>query len=140
MAYAWFAAELKFFMMSSIYQINKGVNKPIEFRGLHGQYIAYLAAGLVLLLISFALLYILGAPVMLVMPLILGLGGGLFFAVNALSKRFGVHGLSKFMAKRGLPGYVKFSSRRVFTRLSQGGRFGRDQWLGGLGRKGARND
>ena len=103
--------------MSSIYQINKGINKPIEFRGLYGQYIAYLAAGLVILLVSFALLYIAGVPIAIVLPLILGLGTGLFFAVTRLSKRFGVHGLSKFMAKRGLPDYLKFSSRRVFTRL-----------------------
>jgi hypothetical protein len=105
--------------MSSIYQINKGINKPIEFRGLYGQYIAYLAGGLVLLLISFALLYILGVPIIIVLPLILGLGAGLFFAVTRLSKRFGVHGLGKYMAKRGLPEYIKFSSRRVFTGLKQ---------------------
>ena len=125
-------------MMSSIYQINKGINKPIEFNGLHGQYIAYLASGLVLLLICFALLYILGAPLILVMPLILGLGGGLFVAVNSLSKRFGVHGLSKHMAKRGLPSYVKFSSRRVFTGLKQGGEPGPRSI--GLGRKGTGYD
>ena len=127
--------------MSSIYQINKGINKPIEFNGLHGQYIAYLAAGLVLLLISFALLYILGAPLILVMPLILGLGGGLFFVVTGLSKRFGVHGLSKFMSKRGLPVYVKFSSRRVFTGLKQMGEE-RERVRGRLGssRKGAGYD
>lgn len=118
--------------MSSIYQINKGVNKPIEFRGLHGQYIAYLAAGLVLLLVGFALLYILGVPLVLVMPLVLGLGGGLFFVLTALSRRFGVHGLSKYMAKRGLPAYVKFSSRRVFTGLKLGGHFNQDSgWKGG---------
>ena len=29
--------------MSSVYTINKGVNKPIEFKGLKAQYIAYLA-------------------------------------------------------------------------------------------------
>jgi len=106
--------------MSSIFQINKGINKPIEFRGLYGQYIAYLAAGLVVLLISFALLYILGVALVIVLPLILGLGGGLFFAVTRLSKHFGVHGLSKFMAKRGLPTYLKFRSRRVFTGLKSG--------------------
>jgi hypothetical protein len=106
--------------MSSIYQINKGINKPIEFRGLYGQYIAYLAVGLLLLLISFTVLYILGVPLLVVMPLILGLGGGLFFTVTRLSKRFGVHGLGKYFAKRGLPGYLKFRSRRVFTGLKSG--------------------
>lgn len=103
--------------MGSIYQINKGVSRPIEFRGLYGQYIGYLAGGLVLLLLSFALLYILGVPLVVVLPVILGLGTGLFFAVTRLSKRFGVHGLEKFMAKRGLPDYIRFSSRKVFTGL-----------------------
>jgi hypothetical protein len=38
--------------MASVYQINKGVGKPIVFRGLKAQYIAYLAVGLVVLLVS----------------------------------------------------------------------------------------
>lgn len=103
--------------MSSIYQINKGINKPIEFRGLYGQYIAYLALGLVLLLLSFTLMYILGVPLVVVVPVIVLLGAALFLVVSRLSKRFGVHGLSKYFAKRGLPLYLKFSSRRVFTGL-----------------------
>ncbi|TCC98861.1 DUF4133 domain-containing protein [Pedobacter hiemivivus] len=103
--------------MSSIYQINKGINKPIEFRGLYGQYIAYLAVGLVLLLLSFTLMYILGVPLVVVVPVIVLLGAALFLVVSRLSKRFGVHGLSKYFAKRGLPAYLKFSSRRVFTGL-----------------------
>ncbi|MEQ7802253.1 DUF4133 domain-containing protein [Pedobacter sp. ASV1-7] len=104
-------------MMSSIYQINKGINKPIEFRGLYGQYIAYLAVGLVLLLLSFTLMYILGVPLVVVVPVVVFLGTALFLVVTRLSKRFGVHGLSKYFAKRGLPVYLKFSSRRVFTGL-----------------------
>ncbi len=103
--------------MSSIYHINKGVSKPIEFRGLKAQYIAYLAIGLVLLLISFAILYILGASLLVVLPLILGTGTGLFVGVTRLSHRFGEHGLQKFIAKRGLPDYLKFRSRRLFTQL-----------------------
>ena len=47
-------------MASSIYGINKGINKPIEFRGLKAQYIWYLAGGLVGLLVLFAILYISG--------------------------------------------------------------------------------
>lgn len=103
--------------MGVVYHINKGVGKPIEFHGLQGQYIAYLAVGLVVLLLLFTGLYLLGTSLVVLLPLILGLGGGLFFGVFALSKRFGVHGLGKFMAKRGLPVYLKFSSRRVFLAL-----------------------
>lgn len=105
--------------MASIYAINKGVSKPIEFRGLKAQYIAYLAIGLVLLLISFAVLYISGVNLYVVLPLILILGTGLFLTVTRLSHRFGEHGLQKFLAKRGLPVYLKFRSRRLFINLKQ---------------------
>ena len=47
-------------MSNSVYQINKGINKPIEFKGLKAQYIWYLGGGLVALLIVFAIIYICG--------------------------------------------------------------------------------
>lgn len=105
--------------MSSVYQINKGINKPIEFKGLRAQYIAYLAVGLVLLLISFAILYIFGVSLFIILPLILGLGSGLFFTVFRLSHRFGQYGLLKYFAKRGLPKYLKFNSRKIFIHLKK---------------------
>jgi len=103
--------------MASVYQINKGVNKPIVFRGLKAQYIAYLAVGLVLLLVSFAVLYISGVSLFIVLPLILLLGTALFLITFRLSNRFGQHGLMKYLAKRGLPKCLKFRSRRLFTQL-----------------------
>lgn len=107
--------------MASIYKINKGVTRPIEFKGLKAQYIAYLAVGLVLLLISFAILYISGLSLMVVLPLIITLGTALFFSVFRLSHRFGEHGLMKFWAKRSLPNHLKFRSRRLFTSLKNKG-------------------
>lgn len=103
--------------MASVYQINKGVNKPIVFKGLKAQYIAYLAVGLVLLLISFAVLYISGVSLFIVLPLIFSLGAVLFISTFKLSHRFGEYGLMKFLAKRGLPKSLKFRSRRIFTAL-----------------------
>ncbi len=103
--------------MASIYHINKGVSKPIEFRGLKGQYIAWLAIGLVLLLIAFAVLYLLGAGLAVILSVILGLGSLLFFIVFRLSHRFGEHGLMKFIAKRGLPKALIFRNRKLFTGL-----------------------
>jgi len=103
--------------MASVYHINKGVNKPIVFRGLKAQYIAYLALGLVLLLICFAVLYISGLSLFIVLPLILVLGTGLFIITFRLSRRFGEHGLMKYLSKKGLPKNLKFRSRRLFTSL-----------------------
>jgi len=103
--------------MSSIYHINKGINKPIEFKGLRAQYIAYLAVGLVLLLIGFAVLYICGVNLWVIMPLIIGLGTALFFIVFRLSHTYGEHGLMKYFAKKQLPQSLKFRSRRLFIHL-----------------------
>lgn len=103
--------------MGAVYQINKGVSKPIVFKGLKAQYIAYLAIGLVLLLLSFAILYISGLSILIVLPLILILGTTLFMVTFRLSHRFGEHGLMKYLAKKGLPIYIRFSSRRLFTSL-----------------------
>lgn len=103
--------------MSLIYQINKGIGKPIIFKGLQGQYIAWLAIGLVALLIGFTTCYISGLTLFILLPLVLALGLGLFITVSHLSKKYGVHGLGKFIAKRGLPKYVKFKSRKVFRDL-----------------------
>ncbi|MDQ8051921.1 MAG: DUF4133 domain-containing protein [Pedobacter sp.] len=113
--------------MGSVYQINKGVSRPIEFKGLKGQYIAILAGGLVFLLALFAVLYISGVPLYFVLVLVLGLGLGLFYSVFRLCKRFGVHGLSKYLAKRGIPSHIRFCSRKEFTGLKvlKGGLYGR---------------
>ncbi|MGM9475256.1 DUF4133 domain-containing protein [Pedobacter sp. GSP4] len=103
--------------MSLVYHINKGINKPIVFKGFQGQYIAWLAGGLVLLMLCFTVLYVSGLSIFVLLPMVFFCGGGLFMGVSYLSRRFGQHGLGKFMAKRGLPVYLRFSSRRVFTAL-----------------------
>lgn len=106
--------------MSSIYQINKGINKPIVFKGLQGQYIGWLASGLVCLLILFAVLYISGLPMLAVLPLIIFLCCGLLLGTSHLSRRFGTNGLEKYMARRSLPACLKVKSRRIFTGLTKG--------------------
>lgn len=101
----------------AIYQINKGINKPVEFKGLKAQYIAYLAVGLILLLIIFAVMYILGVGVIPCVIIISLLGSGLFFEVFRLSHKYGEHGLMKKSAKRYIPVHLKFSSRQIFLQL-----------------------
>ena len=105
--------------MSSIYQINKGINKSIEFRGLRAQYIGYLAAGLVALLILFAVLYIAGVNTYVCLVVIFGAASGLIFYTFRLSHKYGKYGLMKKRAKRQLPDYLKFRSRKLFIHLKQ---------------------
>ncbi|HZK64381.1 MAG TPA: DUF4133 domain-containing protein [Puia sp.] len=105
-------------MANSIYQINKGINKAIEFRGLKAQYIGYLAAGLVSLMILFAVLYIAGVPTLICLPLILTLGTFLFMTVYRYSHKYGQYGLLKKAAKRSLPSCIRFRSLKTFTQLN----------------------
>lgn len=94
-------------MAQSRYDINKGINKPIEFKGLKAQYIAYLAVGLVALLLVFAILYLIGFPVYLVLAIVGTCGFILFNYVYRYSKKYGTHGLMKEAAYRSLPESIK---------------------------------
>lgn len=104
--------------MSSVYQINKGVGRAIEFRGLKAQYIGFLAGGLVGLLLLFAILYICGLPVYLCIGLIGGLGTALFMTVIRMSRKYGAYGLLKKNAKRNIPTALVSRSRKLFTQLN----------------------
>lgn len=100
--------------MSSVYHINKGINKPIEFKGLKAQYIWWLGGGLVALLILFAVLYICGVNVFFCLFLILSIGLALFLYVYKLSRTYGQYGLMKKMAKKAVPKVIKnYSSERL---------------------------
>lgn len=105
--------------MNSVYKINKGINKPIEFKGLKAQYIGYLGAGIIVLLILFAILYILGVNVFVCLFLIAVLGTLLFMGVYQLSDTYGQHGLVKKMARNSIPDYVIGSTRRTFIQLKK---------------------
>lgn len=94
-------------MGNSVYQINKGINKPIEFKGLKAQYIWYLGGGLVALLILFAIFYICGVHVFICLTLIGSLGTALFMYVYKLSRRYGEYGLMKKLANKAVPKVIK---------------------------------
>jgi|SRR5688572_8606061 len=101
-------------MSNSVYKINKGINKPIEFRGLKAQYIWWLGGGLVILLFLFAILYLIGVNTFFCLGFILILGTALFMQVYTLSNKYGEHGMMKKVAKRAVPGTIKSYSRKVF--------------------------
>jgi hypothetical protein len=104
-------------MAASVYNINKGINRPIEFKGLKAQYIAYLAIGLIGLLILFAVLYIIGVNMFLCLALTAALGTALFMFVYRMSDKYGQYGLLKKMASRSIPSFIKCTSRKPFIQL-----------------------
>lgn len=100
------------------YNINKGISRPIEFHGLKAQYIYYLAVGLALLLVSFAILYITGVPVYVCVAITVLAGSALFWFVFRYSHRYGEHGMMKAMARRQVPEAIICKSLRPFRELS----------------------
>ncbi|MEO6963810.1 MAG: DUF4133 domain-containing protein [Puia sp.] len=103
-------------MANSVYKINKGINTPIEFKGLKAQYIWYLGGGILVLMILFALFYIVGMNSYLCVGIILTLGAVLFVQVYRVSNRYGQHGLMKKIARRNIPTVVKSRSRKIFMK------------------------
>jgi len=104
-------------MSTSVYKINKGINKPIEFKGLKAQYIAYLATGLIALLVLFAALYIIGVNMFICLGLIGILGVVLFMTVYRMSDKYGQYGLLKSLAKRSIPDSIVGTTRKIFIEL-----------------------
>lgn len=104
-------------MNTSVYTINKGINKPIEFKGLKAQYIWWLGGGLLILLIVFAIIYICGVNSFVCLGIIVIAATGWFMQVYKLSRKYGEHGMMKSIARRSIPEVVKVYSRKVFCNL-----------------------
>lgn len=95
--------------MSSVYNINRGINRPVEFKGLTAQYIWWLGGGLLALLFLFALMYIAGVAMVACVVTVVGSGCLLFRVVYTSSRKYGQHGLMKKMAAKSIPKSVKGS-------------------------------
>ena len=101
-------------MKTEVYNINKGVNRAIEFRGLQAQYIGWLAGGVVGLLVLFAALYISGVNPFVCLGVV-GVGGTVLFRqVYRMSRLYGRYGWMKRAAARKLPRRVCVRSRKLF--------------------------
>ena len=103
-------------MANSIYEINKGINRPIEFKGLKAQYIWYLGGGMVLVFLFYMILYTAKVNTFVTLALTGLLGAGLFATVYHLSSTYGEHGLTKALAKGRVPKIIKAKSRLPFVK------------------------
>jgi len=103
--------------MATVYDINKGINKSLEFKGIKAQYIIFLAVGLVVLLLLYAILYVIGLGTYVCLGIIIPGGGAYIAGIQRMSKKYGEHGLKKQMAARQLPPAVLSLSRKVFLQL-----------------------
>lgn len=104
----------------SVYSINKGVNQSIEFLGLRAQYIWYLAACILGVLVLYGIIYgALGLSTSISLLIIVPLGAFCFFYVYRLNDKYGEYGLMKKGAQRRMPGAVNCKTRNVFIGLNE---------------------
>jgi len=101
-------------MSNSVYEINKGINKSIEFKGLKAQYIWYFGAGVIVLMILFAIMYIIGLPSFLCIGIIMIAGTVLTLKIYGMSTKYGEYGLMKAIAKKQVPKVIRSNGRKLF--------------------------
>ncbi|BFM45054.1 DUF4133 domain-containing protein [Flavobacterium sp. CFS9] len=90
----------------SAYNINKGIGRTVEFRGLKAQYLFIFAGGLLGTLILVMILYMAGANSYFC--LLLGSGGAalIIWQTFSLNRKYGEHGLMKIAARKRHPRYI----------------------------------
>lgn len=88
------------------YNINKGVGRTVEFKGLKAQYLFIFAGGLLGMLIFVMILYMAGVNSYIC--LFLGVGGAslIVWQTFSLNKKYGEHGLMKIGARKRHPRYI----------------------------------
>jgi hypothetical protein len=93
------------------YNINKGIGRTVEFKGLKAQYLFIFGGGLLGILVLVMVLYIAGVGSYGCIGI--GVGGAslLVWQTFSLNKKHGEHGLMKLAAKKRHPKYI-ISSRK----------------------------
>jgi hypothetical protein len=104
-------------MANTVYQVNKGINRPLEFKGLQAQYIWYLGGGLAGVLVAYSALYISGINPYICVVIALCSGGFVFMKVYRMNNKYGQHGLARKSAQRKIPKAIRFRSRRCFKNM-----------------------
>lgn len=98
------------------YNINKGIGRTVEFKGLKAQYLFIFAGGLLGLLIVVMIMYMAGISTYFC----LGLGGIsaslLIWQTFSLNRKYGEHGLMKLGANKKHPKYI-ISRKSIFRYL-----------------------
>jgi hypothetical protein len=97
------------------YNVNRGIGKPAEFKGLKSQYLFIFAGGLLGLFVVFVVMYMAGVGQWICIIFGVTAASILVYGVFHLNRKYGEHGLMKAQARRNHPRYV--INRRTVPRL-----------------------
>ena len=94
------------------YPVNKGIGRPVEFKGLKAQYLFIFTGGLLALFILFVILYMVGIDPWICIGFGVVSSSVLVWQTFALNARYGEHGLMKQGAAKSHPRYL-INRRRI---------------------------
>ena len=106
------------------YPVNKGIGRPVEFKGLKAQYLFLFAGGLLSAFILFVILYMAGAGQWLCMGFGITAASAVVWFTFRLNAKYGQHGLMKLGAARMRPRYLLHRRRvsHLLRRKKKGGK------------------
>ena len=103
-------------MKPAKYHTHKAINRSVEFRGLAGPYIILIVAGIIALLILFAILHMAGCSLYICAAVDVSGGAGLITGTYYLNKRYGRHGFQKKRQAAAFPKSIILRSRNRFMK------------------------
>ena len=88
------------------YDINKGIGKNVEFKGLQAQYLIIFALGLLAVFFVFVIMYMVNIPLWFCIGFNLLVAFLLVFLTFRLNKKYGQYGLMKLAARKSQPRFI----------------------------------
>lgn len=103
------------------FNINKGIGRPAEFKGLIAQYLFIFVGGLLAVFVVTVIIYMIGVPQMICVGFGLLSGSVLVWATFHLNGKYGQYGLMKVQATKNHPHYISNRRRiiRLFTHITR---------------------
>ena len=98
------------------HNINKGIGKSVEFKGLKSQYLFIFAGGLLAVFVVFVIMYMAGLDQWVCIGFGVIAASALVWLTFNLNAKYGEYGLMKMLAKRQHPRYLinRKTPRRLF--------------------------
>ncbi|MDR1182342.1 MAG: DUF4133 domain-containing protein [Bacteroidales bacterium] len=97
------------------YQVFKGINKTVEFKGLRAQYLVYFVVGIIILFMLFIILRLFNVNIVGSLITVIGLALMLIVSVFRMNSKYGQYGLMKKQARRRCPRFL--ISRKSFKHI-----------------------
>lgn len=99
------------------FEINRGIGRNVEFKGLESQYLFVFAAGLLAVFVVFVVMYMAGVNQWVCISFGVSAATLLVWLTFRLNEKYGTHGMMKAAARKRHPRYIlsRLKIPRLFT-------------------------